>query len=181
MENHDQLHSLVSDLAEAMLEYDRLAFDEEDEHQLGPPASPAQIAIFERALGAPLPPSYRSFLELHNGWSDFDGEAKLLAVEDHESPWVKERINDMSDLFFEDDGDNPFLNGMLPILLGENEDNYLVLDPSTRRENGEMDFIMYDYGEEEERFSDFTSFLRDVLDVTREMIKDELEGTTDDQ
>lgn len=181
MESRPDLDRLIRALVDAMREYDRLAFDEEEPHEPEPPATPGQIARLERILGRPLPPSYRAFLERHNGWADFQGGARLLSVEDHQRPWVAERIRDISDLFFEDAADNPFRNGMLPVLLGEDENNYLVLDPSTVRADGEMDFVMYDYGEEEERFETFTTFLEDTLDVIEALIEDEKEGLDEEE
>ena len=177
MKNRIDLMKLIKELAEAQLEYDRLISDEEEEHELGLPASSKQIAKLDSILGKPLPPSYRSFLELHNGWGDFDGGAKLLSVEDQRHKWVKERLKELGELLFEDDSKNPFLNGCIPILLGEDENNYLVLDPSTVRKNGEMDFVMYDYNQEEARFNDFTSFLQHSLKVMQALIKEEKFGT----
>ena len=31
--------------------------------------------MLERKVGTPLPPSYRAFLERHNGWGNFRGTA----------------------------------------------------------------------------------------------------------
>ena len=42
--------------------------DIEDKQQLGPPASEEQIAKLEQKIGIALPPSYRAFLTIHNGW-----------------------------------------------------------------------------------------------------------------
>lgn len=180
MNNQIELAKLIRELTEAQVEYDRLVSDEDEKHELGLPASPKQIAMLESILKMPLPQSYRSFLELHNGWSDFDGGAKLLSVEDQEHIWVKERLKRLGELLFEDDNKNPFLNGCIPILLGKDESNYLVLDPSTVRKNGEMDFIMYDYNQEEERFKDFISFLQDSLKVKNELIEEEKHGINDE-
>lgn len=174
MKDDTLLETLIREIMEAKLEYDRLAFDEERPHELGPPASPKQIAKLEGILGKSLPPSYRAFLELHNGWSHFDGGAKLLAVEDHEGEWVKDRwetfANGFEDIEVED---NPFEIGAIPVLLGPDEYNFLVLDPRKVRKNGEMDFVMYYYSEEEDRFEDFTSYLQDYLEVKRRSIEEE--------
>jgi hypothetical protein len=41
-------------------------------------AAPATIASVERRLKRPLPPSYRAFLELHDGWPQFFHGASLM-------------------------------------------------------------------------------------------------------
>lgn len=43
-----------------------------------PGASPAAIDLAERRLGFALPPSYRAFLEVHDGWPAFFHGASLL-------------------------------------------------------------------------------------------------------
>jgi hypothetical protein len=180
MQDATALETLIREIMEAMLEYDRLAFDEEKPHELGPPASPKQIAKLESILGKSLPPSYRAFLELHNGWSHFDGGAKLLAVEDHESKWVKGRLQEFAG-GFEGFAENPFEIGAIPVLLGTHENNFLVLDPGKVRKTGEMDFVAYDSLEEEDRFKDFTSYLRGQLEVLRRLIEIEKHGTRDEE
>jgi hypothetical protein len=174
-----QLQDLIHELAEARRKYDRLAFDEEYAHELGQPCSPNQIATLERILGKPLPPSYRAFLELHNGWNDFVGDAKLLAVEDHGSEWVKKRLLDLSTLFA-DFGENPFNEGAIPVLLGNDARGFLIVDPRTVRQNGEMDFVSFHIVHEEDRFEDFTSFLQHKLNLLQERIDDQVKGVTDD-
>jgi hypothetical protein len=149
MPDHD-LEALIQELEAAKQKYAELAQDEERSNKLGAPASPAQIAALEKRFGRALPPSYRAFLELHNGWEEFAGLSKLLAVEDHGKAWVSERIA-YWDQLFEDDSVNPFKRGCLPVLFGEDENHFLVLDPTTVRDDGEMDFIDFDYTEDFER------------------------------
>lgn len=180
MKGQHELQQLIQDLAEAKREYDRLVFDEEDEHELGPPASAKQLAKLESIIGKFLPPSYRSFLELHNGWCDFAGGAKLLEIDDQGSAWVEKRLKELGELLFEENSKNPFLNGAIPILLGKDENSFLVLDPNKVQKNGEMDFVMYDYGIEERRFSDFTSFLRNDLKLMQRLIENEKHGISDE-
>ncbi|HKX27937.1 MAG TPA: SMI1/KNR4 family protein [Blastocatellia bacterium] len=176
-----QLQKLIDDLTEALRERDRLVFDEENPHELGRPSSPQQLSTLEQILGKPLPPSYAAFLKLHNGWDKFVGGAKLLAIEDQESKWVKKRVDDLDTLFYEDqEVENPFTAGAIPVLLGEDERTFLVLDPRTVRPNGEMDFIQFYLIKEEQRFADFTSFLQHKLNILHEMIDDEKEGLTED-
>jgi SMI1 / KNR4 family (SUKH-1) len=181
MEKPPPLPQLIEELAEALRTYDRLAFDEEYEHKLGKPSSPTQIATLEKGLGKPLPPSYKAFLDLHNGWSDFAGDAKLLAVEDHGSEWVKERLLDLDELFDEFGGENPFNEGAIPVMLGEDSQQTLLVDPRTVREDGEMDFVALDIIEEERRFKDFTSFLQHKLNLLKQLIDKQKEGVVEEE
>ena len=180
METHAKLQKLIAELIEAKREYYRLAFDTESKQKLGPPCSPAQIAKLERILGKPVPPSYRAFLELHNGWEKFDGDTKLLAVEDHEQPWVKERLKTLRSLLKEYGDDDPFEHGAVPVQLGKDDRAFTLLDPRVTRKNGEMDVVQYDLTQEEDRFKDFVAFLKDDLEVTRELIDEEKNGVSDE-
>lgn len=167
---------LIADLDEALRTYDRLVFDEDIKHARGKPCSPKQIAQLEKSLGRPLPPSYRAFLELHNGWAEFSGESKLLAVEDQRSEWVQDRLDDIDELCTEFDTENPFEHGALPILLGEDTKSVLYVDPRTERADGEMDFVALDIIEEEHRFPDFASFLAHKLALLHRLIDKETRG-----
>jgi hypothetical protein len=175
---NEPLPHLIAQLDEALRTYDRLAFDEETEHELGKPCSPKQIATLEKRLGKPLPPSYKAFLELHNGWIGFAADAKLLAVEDHRKEWVKERLLDMEELY--EDEENPFEKGAIPVLLGEDSPECLYVDPRKVRKDGEMDFVLLDITEEESRFKDFTAFLKSRLKLLHDMIESEKKGDEDE-
>jgi hypothetical protein len=170
------LPQLIEQLAEALRTYDQLAFDEEYEHRLGRPCSEKQLAFLEKKLGKPLPPSYKAFLELHNGWADLSGDAKLLAVEDHRAEWVEEHLEDLAEIFADLDQENPFEKGALPVLLGEDSNQLLYIDPHTARDDGEMDFVALDITAEEGRFPNFTSFLADKLELLCVMIDGEKNG-----
>jgi hypothetical protein len=172
------LIALIDEMTTALCEVDRLMFDEELPHDLGPPASSRQLAVFERKLGAPLPPSYRKFLELHNGWDNLVGDAKILAAEDHDSDWVKEKLQALGILFYEV-GKDPLASGSVPVMLGTDARGFLLVDPGTVRPDGEMDFVAYDLGHEEKRFPDFEAFLRRKLYLLRRMIADETQGKKD--
>lgn len=173
-----RLNDVIQELFSAFQELDHLMFDEEIDHELGTPCTEAQLVELEKWLGFVLPPSYREFLSLHNGWNNFDGNAKLLAIEDFRSSWVSEKIHNLEILFYED-GENPFDKGMIPILLGEDNDNFLLLDPTTEKSNGEMEFVAFDFTEEESRFQNFLSFLEAHLKSVKIIIDDEINGIQD--
>lgn len=172
--NANELRPTVDELAAALRRYDKLRFDEVQSRELGPPATEDELARLSRVLGFFLPPSWRAFLSMHNGWQNFRGTAKILSTADYELAWVRQRVKDWEDLL---DGQiNPFGDGRKPILLGTDESSFLVVDPTTVRPDGEMSFIMYDYLEEERRFPDFASYLRHHLSTMRALISRE-DGT----
>jgi hypothetical protein len=163
-----QIKDLVAELVELHREYWELAFDKKPPTELGPPAKPAQIAKLEKILGKPLPPSYRAFLELHNGWAGFDGDGKLLAVEDQGSEWVKEQIL-LHENAFDGRAKSPFEKGMMPVMIGESIRNYMVLDQTKLRDDGEMEFLAYDSNERVGRYKDFAALLRAEVESSKLM------------
>jgi hypothetical protein len=159
---------LIDELAAALRRYDKLRFDEVQSRELGPPATADELAHLSQVVGFVLPPSWRAFLSLHNGWSNFRGTAKLLSTADRVASWVNQRIQDWEDLL---EGQlNPFGDGRQPVLLGIQESSFLVVDPATVRPDGEMSFIMYDYLKEEHRFPDLTSYLRHHLLIMHALV-----------
>lgn len=175
MASTESLPDLIQHLIQAKDTYDRLAFDEQFPAELGPPASPDQIAALETRLGKPLPQSYRAFLERHNGWSDFEADGKLLATSDHNAEWVQEKIQYWNELW-DTDSDNPFEHGALPVMLGESLNHFLVLDPRRIDENGKLLFVVYDYMHEETCYHDFLAYLQNRLDVLQLLIDRETKG-----
>jgi cell wall assembly regulator SMI1 len=54
--------------------------DDTQRYQLYPPVEPAEIDAAEERCGLPYPPSYRRFLELHNGWLGFWSDWSLVGI-----------------------------------------------------------------------------------------------------
>lgn len=168
MNIQEDMRLIVNELIDALQRYDELRFDEIQPRELGPPATPNELRDMERTLRFPIPPSWRAFLCLHNGWSNFRGTAKLLATSDLAAPWVRQRIRDWEDLL--EGKVNPFGSGRQPVMLGMQESSFLVIDPGTLRADGEMSFTMYDYLEEEHRFPDLVAFLRHHLSIVQALV-----------
>jgi hypothetical protein len=180
MELRSEVKKLVDDFVEASREYHLLRFDDEYSFRLGKPCSPKQIAALEKTIGKPLPPSYRAFLELHNGFDGFIGSRNLLAVEDQGDGWVEFELKKLGARFDEFGDINPFKQGAIPVELGEDDPVYLVLDPRKVRKNGEMDFVQYEYSKEENRYDSFVSYLQSELASVRRLIEKEKKGTADE-
>lgn len=181
MELRAEIKKLIDDFIEAKVEYIRLRFDRDYAAQLGKPCSSEQIAVLEGFLGKPVPPSYRAFLELYNGFESISGNRSLLAVEDQGAGWVQVELENIGDLFEEFGDDNPFEKGAIPVELGQDARGYLVLDPRKVHENGEMDFVKYDFTQEQDRYGDFVSFLRSKVEMMQGLVEDEREGTDEDE
>jgi hypothetical protein len=71
-----------------------------------PPATPEEILTAERRLGVPLPPSYRAFLSVSNGWERFGSFVQLL-LQVQEIDWYRnadpEGLAGILDNYQEDD------------------------------------------------------------------------------
>lgn len=169
------LGELVDTLFKAHQNYDKLIFDEKYEGQLGKPAQNHDIQTLEKTIGFTLPRDYREFLLRHDGWTAFDGEGKLLSVKDHSSDWVADIIAEWSDIW-ESEDPNPFAQGAVPVMLGEDIENFLVLNPTKKNENGEPVFELYDAMELDDSFQTFTGYLSEELKTLQEMIHEERDG-----
>ncbi len=167
---------LIDELYAGIAEVARLMFGDESPQRLGPPATSEALAALERRFGGPLPPSYRAFLELHNGWEHFSGDARLLSVEDQSRPWVQARLAEFSGLLQEFGTSDPISDGCIPVYLGETEQDFALIDPRTRGADGEMAVLQYDLTEEVHRHSTFAEYLRGVLEVVTSIRDEELKG-----
>ena len=180
METGTDLAELVGELDAAKRTLDLLMFDEDLVGTPANPCSPSELARVESILGATLPPSYRRFLELHNGWPDFAGEARILSSQDLETDWVRDRIKSLGFLFEESENPDPFKSGGMPVVLGVDEQSYLVMEPWSRRDDGEMELVAYNLTLIEHRFETFEQFLRHDLELTNRLIEEEELGSEDD-
>src|SRR5688572_3349927 len=80
----ERIQRAVIDGYEARLaHYTSIDPDMADEQQLGSPAPESRIVDLETRLGRPLPPSYRAFLGMYNGWRmGVNAATDLLSVEE---------------------------------------------------------------------------------------------------
>jgi len=181
MDLKSEVKKLVDDFVEASREYMLLRYDEEYSFRLGKPCSPKQIAALEKTIGKPLPPSYRAFLELYNGFDGFIGSRNLLAVEDQGSAWVEAELKKFGARFDEFGDSNPFKKGAIPVELGQDDPIYLILDPSKVLKDGEMYFVKYDNTKAENKYESFVSYLQSKLASVRRSIEKEKKGAAEDE
>lgn len=95
------------------------------------PASPAQIAAYEEHVGIALPPTYRAFLELHNGYEGLSFPGSMLSTEDTlpGGAWF-DRIRKWKERSRKY-GDENAANGIVIANMGQNN-RWVYMDPSRR-------------------------------------------------
>lgn len=133
------------------------------EEALGAPASASEVDELEMFLRRRLPPSYRAFLSLYNGWHGVPGcgGADLLGAAGHRDPHVQNTLRWKSDMFNEFEASNPIEAGAIPLAIGDDRNMILLEGPA--RADGEMDVVKYYLTGEEGRFSDLLAYFQDAL------------------
>jgi hypothetical protein len=143
----------------------------ENERQLGTPASPAQMALIQQTAGFELPPDYRAFLELHNGWQGFSGENALLSAEQMMSGPMRSSIAETKDI--QRETDDSAINGFV-INASISGSDIAYIDPSTRKPDGIADVVRWDPRMREyKRFPSFTAYLAGQVDLLERLIAKE--------
>jgi hypothetical protein len=117
---------------------------DEEARRLGfAPASGVRIAALEEQLGHRLPPSYRAFLEVSDGWRHAGGFVWLLAGTE-QARWYEDAAG-LGEVYLEDlDEDSPpekvMLAGMWERALqldAESDITHVLLDPADVDGDGE--------------------------------------------
>jgi hypothetical protein len=143
-----------------------------------PPA--AVLSEFLASEGARLPPSYKAFLALHNGWTGYvagftlvgvDGGHTTTARQDIKETleivadaWSGERAKQIAEFAAANRGqglaeEGPNLGDMIPF--GTDFNGALLLfDPRTTRPDGEMEVLLYDTSGPSKRHAGFVEMLR---------------------
>lgn len=152
------------------------SIDIEDGQSLGAPASPASIQHLETRIGRSLPPSYKAFLGLHNGWRMVDALTDLLSVEEMSSGERAASIQEWQQQAGKW-GDEVAAHGLV---IGHSQisQSRILLDPSTTRHDGEWR-VLERYKDEEVPYDSFLDWLEqsvsdyDVIAVPESYANDE--------
>lgn len=138
--------------------------DDAEPLKLNPPASKDQISGLEAKLGVPLPPSYKAFLELHNGARDFFCFDRLFGTEDHGSTWY----NEQRDWLLGVDWEETAFNTSHIFVMAESGSgihNFRGFDPEVRDVEDELEVIDWDYGHELGREPSFLAWLEKAVNM----------------
>jgi cell wall assembly regulator SMI1 len=131
-----------------------------------PPASPEQIADYERRLGMELPPSYRAFLGLHNGYDWLAYPGHMLAIDDVQpgGEWFEplQRWKQSAAKW----GASEVLDGVVIANLGQ-PNNWVYLDPlRPQAEPGELTLVEWE-PEDSHVHADLIGFLEECLETVK--------------
>jgi hypothetical protein len=122
------------------------SIDLEDEQVLGPSASTDSINLLEESSGGKrLPPSYRCFLALHDGWAMVDGGCDLLSIKQMLSGPVAERVRKWQAAMLKE-GQAALASGLV-IGYSAISQKRIVLDLARRDEDNECVLIQWDSDE----------------------------------
>jgi hypothetical protein len=160
----------VRELLDTNEEYAQVVFGEHSGQVLGPPSRPQDLATLQARAGFALPPSYRAFLELHDGWRGFDGEVDLLSAADRTDPQVMGAIEELLDLTREE----AIPEQALFIAGGRHASQLIYLDGATRRPDGEMDVVEFGAAEGElDRYPDIVTLMEKSRELLQQLIAQE--------
>ncbi|ATZ22364.1 hypothetical protein SLAV_02200 [Streptomyces lavendulae subsp. lavendulae] len=136
----------------------------------GAPAGEERIAAMERRLGRRMPPSYREFLEVSDGWQHAGGFVTLLAGT-ADAHWHDD-ASGLADMFEEylDEDSGPEQRREADIwrrglqLDVESDATYVLMDPEDVGEDG--DWAVYTWAgwraAPPRRYANFAEFMRDM-------------------
>jgi hypothetical protein len=145
------------------------AIDLPDDQKLGPPASEASIAQLEQHVGRSLPPSYRAFLTVHDGWRMVDAETDLLSIEEMLGGRRAEKIRQ-----WQQDaakwGDEIGGQGLV-IGFSDVSQSRIILDP--RRINEDDEWRLFEnYKDEEQEYDSFLEWLEQSVEDYQDLAVD---------
>lgn len=171
----ERIRQAVSDGVEARSMY-YVAIGLADEQRLGPPADPSLIVELERSLGLPLPPSYRTFLTLYDGWHMIDGAMDLLPVRDILTGAPKAKIQQWQEKEREA-GDSVAANSLV-IAASDVVPTKLLLDPDDVAPDGEWRMVQH-HKTEEYDYPSFLAWLEESVDDFRDLAREERKENRD--
>ena len=161
----DRIRQAVIEGKEARSAY-YLAIELLDQQQLGLPSNSTLLSELETQLGYHLPPSYRIFLTLFDGWRMVDGAMDLLSIEEMSEGPRKESIIKWKRKAKES-GDIVAFRSLV-IGLSEITPTKLLLDPEVVDEDGEWRIVQH-HKDEECEYPSFLIWLEESVHEFREL------------
>jgi cell wall assembly regulator SMI1 len=184
-----QLKPLLETLREILTEIDRIE-EPKRASEPYPPAVEDEIAAAEKRLGYAFPPSYRAFLQLHNGWHRFRYDWSVIGVSGPGYVDAQKDINMYLKIYeksFRRGNPSPpdelkekelkdstviYFPDHYPIATNFNGD-YLVIDRNRQHDTGEYEIARVELGYSVvKRYPDFVAYVDDTLKFMRSALKE---------
>lgn len=131
---------------------------------IAPPAGAAERAVSDvaRRLGRALPPSYRAFLALHDGWHDLYQGVSLLGARH----LARGTYRDLARMVIEEANavGSAREAGLVPFGIDAAAETIFAWDPASARPDGELEVVVW-MNEIGERVASFPALLDLVLDM----------------
>ena len=147
----------------------------QDEQSLGPPAREDELRQIEARLKRQLPPSYRAFLSLYDGWKMIDGGLDLLSVSELLNGPQHAQIQEWQQQMWKA-GDTVAARSLVIGVSHITPTRYL-LDPETSDDGGEWQLVQHHKIVEAEVPS-FLQWLEESVDEYRQLAR--MQGDDED-
>ena len=115
--------------------------DTSEKQNFGKPADESDIQEFEAKLNLSLPPSYRAFLLINNGWKVIDGSQSFFSM-DQLLAWRSRKDPSHWMAIAKQNGDE-FVGSCLVIGASDDSPDKYLLRPDNMNEEGEWQFIEF--------------------------------------
>lgn len=174
----DDIDNNVKKALANLTEARRAFLDKLEISDSGPPPAPASeedVAHLEQVVGRRLPPSYRAFLLLQNGFPELDGETNVLAINEmisHISGKAAELLDDIAKMSEQDS-----IRSCIVFGRSDQSPSAFLFDPEQQDDKGEWKVIVFDEEEGIDAIHEsFLAFLVKSTEEAREAEQETLEG-----
>lgn len=142
--------------------------DEDERQVFGDPVSEEQLLELEKEIHHTLPPTYRAFLSIHDGWKVIDGSQDFFSINEI-LDWRKRKDPSGWIAIATEAGDGVVGDCLVIGASDDSPDKYL-LNPEKVSGEGEWEFIEYskEGGEYFPSFLDFLQKTKQQFDESRE-------------
>lgn len=144
-------------------------------NSLPAPASEENIMQLEKTIGRSIPPSYRSFLRIHDGFPEMDGEVNLLRVADMISFFTMGAADLLRKIAEATSKD--FIQRCIVFGTSSLSTSAYLFDPEEQQSKGEWAVIEFDEEEGIESVHvNFLAFLEKSVEEVRDAKRETLQG-----
>lgn len=170
----NKISILLNEYTNAMQSYFK-AVGVSDSFKIPGPSKEELIEKLELKLGRRLPPSYRAFLMIQDGFPEFDGETNIMSVQDMISFYGdnSDSVLKKLDKEYKDDS----LRRCIIFGRSETSISMYLFDPTQVTKDGEWKVLVFDEEDGvDEVYTSFQNFLIESVEQAHDAEKEAKEG-----